>query len=163
MAVGVARAKSSTLRQFDRSVDRLLPSYPCHFVGNADDARAVPRLELSIAGRYEEYSDFGSTANPKIGLRWAPSNSVKLRTSWGTSFKAPKLVDLYDSFNDIYTLALFKDPRSSSGSSIVLALAGSNPDLKEERASTWTAGFDFVPSFVDGLALSADLLLNRLR
>jgi iron complex outermembrane receptor protein len=35
-----------------------------------------------------------------------------------------------------------KDPLSPSGSSVVLYTQGNNPDLKEETASTWTAGVD---------------------
>src|SRR5690606_36366799 len=46
-------------------------------------------LELSVAARYERYSDFGDTFNPKLGIRWMPTDFVKLRTSWGSSFKAP--------------------------------------------------------------------------
>ncbi|MEJ1965942.1 MAG: TonB-dependent receptor [Gammaproteobacteria bacterium] len=36
----------------------------------------------------------------------------------------------------------------------MLGLQGSNPDLEQEKASTWTAGVDLIPSFVDGMALS---------
>jgi outer membrane receptor protein involved in Fe transport len=145
---------TAALHQFDRTVESAFAELAVPLIGRADDPRAVPRLELSLAARYEQYSDFGSTSNPKIGLRWAPSSSVKLRTSWGTSFKAPKLADVYDSSNDLAGLASLKDPRSASGSSVVLVLQGSNPHLEQERASTWTAGVDFAPSSVDGLALS---------
>lgn len=32
--------------------------------------------------------------NPKLSLTWAMSRDVKLRGSWGTSFRAPSLVDI---------------------------------------------------------------------
>jgi outer membrane receptor protein involved in Fe transport len=145
---------SSVIRDFDRTIKSAFTELAVPLIGNPDNVRAVPRLELSLAGRFEQYSDFGNTANPKIGLRWAPLESVKLRTSWGTSFKAPKLVDLYDHSNDAAILTSLPDQKSPNGSSLVLALQGSNPDLKEERASTWTAGVDLAPAFANGLTLS---------
>ena len=37
-------------------------------VGDGNSVPGIHRLELDIAGRYENYSDFGSTSHPKIGL-----------------------------------------------------------------------------------------------
>ena len=51
-------------------------------------------LELSLAGRYDDYSDFGSTTNPKVALRWSPIESVAVRASWGTGFRAPSLAQI---------------------------------------------------------------------
>src|SRR4029079_7033472 len=86
---------------FDRSVKSAFAELSIPIIGNPADVRAAPRLELSLAGRYESYSDFGNTSNPRVGLRWAPSNSLKVRGSWGTSFRAPKLVDVYDTSQNI--------------------------------------------------------------
>ena len=38
-------------------------------------------LELQLAARYEDYSDFGTTTNPKLGVRWQPLPSLVLRAS----------------------------------------------------------------------------------
>jgi len=113
------------------------------------------RLDFSVAARYEKYSDFGSTYNPKLGLHWAPSNSLRLRGSWGTSFKAPSLVDLYDRSQDVAFITPIADPHSSTGYSTVLVQTGSNPGLHEERASTWTAGIDFAPTALPGFTWSS--------
>src|SRR5690606_18959370 len=111
------------------------------------------KLELSFAARYERYSDFGDTFNPKWRVKWAPSESFRLRGSWGTSFKAPQLVDLYDVSQNGNFVFTFQDPRSPTGQSVVLVRQGSNPDLNEETSSTLTAGFDV--SYPDsGLTLS---------
>lgn len=139
---------------FGRTVRSAFAELSIPLIGQAHDPRAVPRLEVSLAGRYEEYSDFGSTANPKIGLRWVPFDSLKLRTSWGTSFRAPKLTDIYDSSRDAAALAPLRDPKSSTGSTIVLAVQGSNPDLDQEIAQTWTAGIDLAPPSIPGLGIS---------
>jgi iron complex outermembrane receptor protein len=102
-----------------------------------------PALELSLAGRYEEYSDFGSTSDPKVGLNWRPLRALQLRTTWGTSFKAPRLVDVNETLNNTYAqLTSYPDPQSPFGSSIVLVRAGKNAALQQETATIWTAGFD---------------------
>lgn len=139
---------------FTRKVESAFGELSVPIVGQANEPRATPRLELSLAGRYERYDDFGATWNPKIGVRWAPWNFLKLRTSWGTSFKAPKLADLNDASHNLDALALLKDPSSSSGFSPVLFSIGNNPDLEEESSSTWTAGIDITLPAVPQSSLS---------
>ncbi len=52
-------------------------------------------LEMQLAGRYDDYSDFGGTFNPKLGLRWKALDNLLLRGTAGTGFKAPSLPELY--------------------------------------------------------------------
>jgi iron complex outermembrane recepter protein len=162
VAVGAEWRKEERLRaielsptaHLERKVDSVYTELAVPLVGSLGNPRETPRLELSLAGRYERYSDFGATSDPKIGLRWTPLESLKLRTSWGTSFKAPKLSDIYDPTRDIVNLASLRDPKSPSGSSIVIGLQGSDPNLQEETASTWTAGIDLAPPAIEGLKMS---------
>ncbi len=56
---------------------------------------ATDTLELQLAGRFDHYDDFGTTFNPKIGIRWQPRSDFLLRASAGTGFKAPALHELY--------------------------------------------------------------------
>ena len=51
-------------------------------------------LELQLAGRHDDYSDFGSTTNPKVALKWAPSDEFSLRGSWAQGFRAPSLAQI---------------------------------------------------------------------
>jgi iron complex outermembrane receptor protein len=51
-------------------------------------------LELDAALRHDHYSDFGNTTNPKVSLRWQPTRSVLVRSSYGTGFLAPSLYEL---------------------------------------------------------------------
>jgi iron complex outermembrane receptor protein len=55
----------------------------------------VRTLEGNVAVRYDHYSDFGSTTNPKVSLRWQPTRTLLLRTSYGTGFLAPSLYQLF--------------------------------------------------------------------
>lgn len=51
----------------------------------------LENLELQLAGRFDDYSDFGSDFNPKIAARWQPLDNLVFRGSWSTSFRAPSL------------------------------------------------------------------------
>ncbi len=53
--------------------------------------QVVEDLELQLAVRRDDYSDFGTTTNPKLAFRWKASDSLVLRGSWGTAFRAPSL------------------------------------------------------------------------
>jgi iron complex outermembrane receptor protein len=48
-------------------------------------------LELSLAGRYDDYSDWGDNFSPKISLRWRVTDKIVLRASRGEGFRAPEL------------------------------------------------------------------------
>jgi len=48
-------------------------------------------LEVQVAVRYEDYSDFGTTTDPKVAFIWQPTDSLSLRGSYGTAFRAPSL------------------------------------------------------------------------
>ncbi|MBS0320315.1 MAG: TonB-dependent receptor, partial [Proteobacteria bacterium] len=55
----------------------------------------LKNFEGDVAVRYDHYSDFGSTTNPKVSLRWQPTSTFLLRGSYGTGFLAPSLYELY--------------------------------------------------------------------
>lgn len=110
-------------------------------------------IEVSLAGRYEHYSDFGGATNPKVGLRWTPLDSLKFRASWGTSFRAPELPDS-DTSRNAAGLVRLPDPRSATGQSLVLYQEGNSPKLHQETAATWTLGFDVALQNMSGLKAS---------
>lgn len=131
-------------RTLDRNVSAAFAelSLPIWNGNGTQDGR--PQLQLSLASRYEHYSDFGSTLNPKIGVTWVLNGAVSLRGTWGTSFKAPQLVDLDESpRTNAAVLTVIPDPNSLTGDSFVLIREGNNSQLTEESADTWTAGLDF--------------------
>jgi iron complex outermembrane recepter protein len=119
-------------------------------VGTANAVPAVQHLDLTLAGRVEHYSDFGVTTNPKIGLVWVPNDNLQLRGTWGTSFKAPALLDKYGAI----TAAIIDLPDSTGTTTRSLVSLGANRDLGPEKAHTWTLGADYRPSFVPDLTAS---------
>lgn len=116
-------------------------------------ASGLQRLELTLADRIEHYSDFGSTNNPQIGLISRPLADLKLRATYGTSFRAPLLNDLNPVPFEVVPFPV-SDP-STGGVTNTLAVFGGNPDLQPEKARTWTAGADFTPHSLPDLRISA--------
>lgn len=106
-------------------------------VGGDFTLPGVHRLELSVAARTEDYSDFGSTTNPKVGLIWEPFEGLTTRASWGTSFRAPALTELYERVQiGAANLA------SPTGSQLTLIHLGGNTELQPEEAESLTVGFE---------------------
>lgn len=123
------------------------------FVGEQSRRPGMERVELTLAGRYENYSDFGGTFNPKIGIAWAPLRGLNVRGTWGTSFKAPLLTQLNpgDRFLFLYE-SYFVD---ESGPTPAVLRWGNGENLGPEKSENWTAGFDFVPEALPDLSISA--------
>lgn len=119
-------------------------------VGSANRRPGIERLEISAAGRIEDFSDFGTTADPKVGALWSPLPGLDLRGTFGTSFKAPILGDLVTGIDSFLFDFILEDPHSSSGLTSVIAIGGNNTDLGPEEARSWTVGFDFDPESLPG-------------
>ena len=151
VALGVARQDitwqdlAPFVTDFGRSIDSVFGEL---FIPVLDGASG-PELNISAAVRYDNYSDVGDTTNPKFGVNFKPIDSLTLRGSYGTSFRAPSLSDTGLPFN-IYT-TMFD---SNNVQQNVLFLRGGNAGLRPETATTWSLGADFEPVDLPGLKLS---------
>ncbi|AJP71179.1 TonB-dependent receptor domain-containing protein [Sphingomonas hengshuiensis] len=124
----------------------------------------VRDFTVSTAARYDHYSDFGDTKNSKVSATWELVEGLKLRGSWGTSFRAPGLPELNSgAFSFALGGNIAADPavnaalggtRQPNGSINVINIIGGNPNLKAETGTNWQFGADFTPSFAPGLRLS---------
>jgi iron complex outermembrane receptor protein len=137
--------EQSVNQSYSRHITSLFSQLALPVVGEPGNPRAVPRLELDLAARYEHYSDFGSTFNPTVRMRAIAIQPLQLRASWGRSFRAPTLDNLHDTSGNAAAAVVLTDPQSPIGRSLVLVEQGSNPNLEQETAITWTAGFDLAP------------------
>lgn len=123
------------------------------FVSPANAVRAIDRLSLSASLRYENYPGMAKLATPRLGLVYAPVPDLTLRGTWSRSFKAPSLFQQYLGY-EVFLLPASRYGAGPAGTTLVYA-SGGNPDLKPERARSWTAGFDFRPQAIPGLSVSA--------
>jgi iron complex outermembrane receptor protein len=111
------------------------------------------KIDFSVAARAEDYSDFGTTTNPKVGLIWKPTDQLAIRSTYGSSFRAPILSDMDPDQRQVI-VTFFEDPASPTGSSLGILLAGNNPDLQPETANTFTLSAEYMPGSIDNLRMS---------
>jgi iron complex outermembrane receptor protein len=130
----------------DRSIQSGFAELQVPIVGPSNRFRGVEALSVSLAERYESYSDFGQSLAARFGLSWAPMRGVTVRSSYSESYRPPGLLDLDESRN-AYTYAngVLTDP-STGRPTNVLIWSGKNRDLSEETARSWTAGLEFEPA-----------------
>ena len=117
----------------------------------------IRRLEFSLAARYTDYSDFGEDTSPKFGLLWSPVKPLKIRGTYGESFKAPFLpqTDPTGGNNALFPIAALGTPDiwTPDNSAVMLFVSGpGNPSLGPERSENLTLGVDLDFS---GVSLSA--------
>jgi len=137
----------------DRDVYAVFGEIYAPIITESDGIPGINRLAITAAARYEDYSDVGSSFDPKVGAVWSPFEGLNIRGTYGTSFRASPLSDLIDDYSAV--LGLLLDPAVPSGESIALNLAGSSSDIDPEQSTSWTAGFDYEPNWLDGFRFRA--------
>ncbi len=128
---------SSVRPDADRSMSAVFAETRIPIFGAANARPGLEWLELSAALRHEDYEGMGATTNPKLGVVWEPALGVRARATYGTSFRAPSLIETSDAplQNAV--------PLPAGGYSVLsILLYGGNPDLEPETATTWTFGVD---------------------
>jgi iron complex outermembrane recepter protein len=110
------------------------------------------RVELSAAVRYDDYSDFGDTTNPRLGVLWRLTPSVSVRAGYSKAFRAPALVELTEwQGAGIFDVA---DPTSETGIRPVLIPYGNNSSVGPETADTWSVGLELRPESLPSTSVS---------
>jgi outer membrane receptor protein involved in Fe transport len=162
------------------------------------DLPGAQELEIDVAARKSRYSTNGligttpvstSPGNPinkKYSLRWKPITDLLLRASYGDTFRAPSVGDLYAGGSENFPAATDPCNNSLNAQGVanfdalpaagqarclaagvpaggldqlnaqIRALAGGNPFLKPEHGKNFSAGFVYSPSYVTGLNLTVD-------
>lgn len=142
--LGSARGNPGTpmaWRYFDRQVDSAYAELLVPVVGDGNARAGIQRLDLTAAVRYDDYSDVGDTTNSKFGMSWRPSDTVKLRASYGTSFRAPLITQIYGNSNALFGQS-YQNP--AGGTPFTgFALSGPNLNLGPEEATTRSIGADW--------------------
>lgn len=137
--------------EFDRDVYAFFGEVFVPVIGENNAIPGIQRLELNIAGRFEDYSDFGSTADPKVGVLWSPVESLRVRGSYSTSFNPPPIgrVGSNDFVAQLASTSLINlifglTPGDPSIANVpVLTVFGTSRDLEPEESRAFTGGLDF--------------------
>ncbi len=84
----------------------------------------TPEIEGTLGVRYDRYSDFGDTVNPRLGLVWSFLQDANIKLLYGTAFRAPAFAELYTENNPVQ---------------------GNNPGLDPEKVQTYEASIAYFP------------------
>lgn len=112
-------------------------------IGASNAWRFAQELRIDVSARYDHYSDFGGTTNPKVGISWTPVDRVKLHGSYSTSFQAPTLYDSNTIGQAVY-VAPYVSPQSPTGSSLALNTLVPT-SLQPETAKSYNFGLTLQP------------------
>jgi iron complex outermembrane recepter protein len=100
-----------------------------------------PAFLVDIAGRFENYNDFGSTVNGKLAMRYKVSNDLAIRASVSTGFRAPSLHQRYlSTTSTLFVAGIPYEVGTFPNDSRPAQLLGI-PSLKPEKSKNVSAGF----------------------
>lgn len=197
-SLGVAAVLEWASQEYDLNADpRILPSYtgPEYIYnltgtgGGGERDRYAFGLEFSVpildsltaqlAGRYDKYDDITNVDDAityNFGLEWRPVDSLLLRGSYATSFRAPGMHYVFAeqsgsfaSILDEYAcrsgngLGLTTGPRTYSQCNAAtndrtkyssFGIREGNPALEEEEGKSWTVGV--VWDVIDNMSMTVD-------
>jgi iron complex outermembrane receptor protein len=143
-----------------RTVRSVFGELSVPIVGTKNDVTGINELTFSAAGRFDHYSDFGGTFNPKLSLSYKPVSWWTIRGNWGKSFQAPSLASTAAAIPPgvvSFPAGLFgSNPAypNTTGLETLLLFPGGGIDLQPQTARTWEIGSDFTAPFVSGLTAS---------
>lgn len=118
---GTLTSVTGTSDVFIRAEDRTV-----QYLSVQDQWDFAQDWDLTVGVRYDHYSDFGSTVNPRAALVWNTRRDLTTKFLYGRAFRAPSFAELFAINNPI-----------------VLG----NPNLDPETINTYELAFDYQPSF----------------
>mgnify|MGYP005752747351 CR=1 FL=1 len=119
----------------------------------------LENLELSLAARHDDYSDYGSDTSPKLSVRFQPLDTLTLRGSYGQGFRAPTLDVL--TAQAAFSADTITDPATCRSLGLqancfeqIGAYVLANPDIGSENSKQFSLGAAW--DATDWLNLSLD-------
>lgn len=100
----------------------------------------APDWTITAGLRYDHYSDFGNTFNPRLALVWQSSYRLTSKLLYGRSFRAPSFAEQFNINNPV---------------------AIGNPDLDPETIDTYEMAFDYAAT--ENLRVSLNLFYYKMQ
>lgn len=117
-----------------KSVDRT-----AWYMSLQDTWSIAANWELTAGIRYDDYSDFGSTVNPRGALVWQATPDFTAKLMYGRAFRAPNVVDQHGASNPVQL---------------------GSPEVKPEVIDTWEIAFDYFA--MDNLHLATNVFHYKM-
>jgi iron complex outermembrane recepter protein len=141
----------------------------------------MQKLDVNVAVRHDDYSDFGATTNPKGSFTWQIIDGLKVRGNASTSFVAPPLnlvggkaglanfsnvggstqnASIPVAFYPLVTQMGIAGCTAASVTCNISTLQGISSSVGDasaiaQKGKGWAIGADWDPSFIPGLSLQA--------
>jgi iron complex outermembrane recepter protein len=81
---------------FDRDIVSAFAEVAVPLVSPEMDIPGLYQIDLSLAARYDDFSDVGDTTNPKYGINWNITKGFRVRGNYAESFVAPPIAVMGD-------------------------------------------------------------------
>ena len=181
---GPASTGSNTFQlEVVRKVESVFGEINIPVIGPEMGIPLMESFQLNFSGRYDHYSDFGSTTNPRAAFNWEVGSGLKIRGNISTSFVAPPMSIIGDE-NGVYVnsrynaftnnievpVALYPELANmgisgctaASETCNIASLQGLRVNTGDHNAGPqegkgWSIGADFNPDFLPGLRAQATL------
>lgn len=72
-----------------------------HYVFLQDEWQFTENWLLTTGVRFDHYSDFGDTTNPRLALVWATTDTITTKLLYGKAFRAPSITELFVTSNPV--------------------------------------------------------------
>jgi len=132
-------------------------------IGKNNALPGVESVKVDLANRFDSYSDFGTTNNPKFGVSWAPIAELTFRANYGTSFVAPSLGDTTGAFDTragwvgVSPWTPANAPAGTINRPTIIQAGGAGTSLLPMKGRTYSIGADWTPraAALAGLSFNA--------
>ncbi len=111
-----------------------------YYVFGQDEWQIANTLQLTTGLRYDHFSDFGSTVNPRLALIWANTPDITTKLLYGRAFRAPSISELFVDNNPVQN---------------------GNPNLKPEIIDTYELAFSHQAS--DKLLYNTNIYYYKIK
>ncbi|GIU09994.1 TonB-dependent receptor domain-containing protein [Shewanella morhuae] len=146
------------------------------------DLPMIRQLDMELAVRFADYSTIGNATTWKAGLSWEVNDELRVRSTYSEAIRAPNISELYGAesqnffnvddscrtkyLNDLSNpdirkancaaLGIPADFNSDYDSKTLEGVSSGNRDLDPEESTSYTVGFAYQPSFINGLSITTD-------
>lgn len=160
----VGAAAATTSHQISRrDVTAVYGEAYLSLISPDQEVSMIHSMELSGAVRYDDYSDFGSTTNPRLGIYWAPVKDIAFRAAYSKAFRAPHVGQLIGAnATPVLLITRFANP-DGLGQVPAFALTSGGLRLTPERARTLSLGLECTPALMPGLKITTNYYSIRYR